>query len=67
MAHNEHNIGAVRIMRAADWRNIADCALGRKDECGNPLRWKSVDHYHRYQREYQTMIFMWARAARADR
>lgn len=54
-------------MNSADWNNIARCALERKAEHGNSIRWISRASYDRYYREYGTVIFAWARATRARR
>ncbi len=51
-------------MNATDWNNIARCAIDRKDQFGDTIRWTDYD---RYQREYDTMIAALAMAARLRR
>jgi hypothetical protein len=56
-----------KTMNVSDWHNILHCAQLRKEQFGTSLRWPSMAHYHRYQREYDTYIMAGAMAARAKR
>lgn len=51
-------------MNALDWNNIARCAIARKDQHGDTIRWSNYDNY---KREYDTMIFALSMAARVRR